>query len=222
MMRFPTPFLFAAISTMLALWTSAPTAIAADTALSHTQALHDLGDADASHRRAAVVRLGEVGEMPDAKALVAKLKDEDETTRGLAEESLWKIWSRSGDRRVDALYERGVDEMSSGSLDKAIVTFTGIIGMRPQFAEAWNKRATLYFMAGDYEKSLADCAEVMKRNPLHFGALAGYFQIYVALEDFERAVRYGRRALDINPNMDGIRQGVEALERKLGTTRRSA
>ncbi|HWH42646.1 MAG TPA: tetratricopeptide repeat protein [Usitatibacter sp.] len=222
MMRFPMPSLFAAVVTVLALWTSPPTAIGADAALSHTQALHDLTDADVSHRRAAAMRLGEVGEMSDANALVAKLKDEDETTRGLAEESLWKIWSRSGDRRVDALYERGVAEMSSGSIEKAVATFTRIIEMRPEFAEAWNKRATLYFMAGDYEKSLADCAEVMKRNPLHFGALAGYFQIYVALEDFERAVRYGRRALDINPNMEGIRQGVEALERKLGTTRRSA
>ena len=214
--------LFAAIVTLLALLTPAPGAIAAEAVLSHTQALHDLSAADVSHRRAAVVRLGELGEMSDAKALAAKLKDADETTRGLAEESMWKIWARSGDPRVDALYERGVGEMSSGSVEKAVATFTRIIEMRPQFAEAWNKRATLYFMAGDYEKSLADCAEVMKRNPLHFGALAGYFQIYVALEDFERAVRYGRRALDINPNMEGIRQGVEALERKLGTTRRSA
>ena len=222
MTRRSMPAVFALMTTLLVLCVAAPRAIAADAVLSRTQALHDLSDDDVSHRRAAVVRLGELGEMSDAKALAAKLKDTDETTRGLAEESLWKIWSRSGDRRVDALYARGVDEMSSGSLEKAVATFTRIIDMRPQFAEAWNKRATLYFMAGDYEKSLADCEEVMKRNPLHFGALAGYFQIYVALEDFERAVRYGRRALDINPNMEGIRQGVEALERKLGTTRRSA
>ncbi|HET7401515.1 MAG TPA: tetratricopeptide repeat protein [Usitatibacter sp.] len=222
MKRCSSPSVLAAITTLLALCGPAPRAIAADDALSRTQALHDLADDDVSHRRAAVVRLGELGEESDAKALVAKLKDADETIRSLAEESLWKIWSRSGDPRVDALYERGVDEMSSGSFERAVATFTRIIEMRPQFAEAWNKRATLYFMAGDYEKSLADCAEVMKRNPLHFGALAGYFQIYVALDDFERAVRYGRRALDINPNMEGIRQGVEALERKLGTTRRSA
>jgi len=221
-MRTSIPSLLAAVVALLAFSISAPTGSAADAQLSRTQALHDLADTDVSHRRAAVVRLGELGEMSDAQALAARLKDEDEATRSLAEESLWKVWSRSGDRRVDALYERGVEEMSSGEIDKAIATFTRIIGMRPQFAEAWNKRATLYFMAEDYEKSLADCAEVMKRNPLHFGALAGYFQIYVALDDFERAVRYGRRALDINPNMEGIRQGVEALERKLGTTRRSA
>ncbi|HET7403994.1 MAG TPA: tetratricopeptide repeat protein [Usitatibacter sp.] len=222
MTRRSMPALFALITSLLALFAAAPVAIAAEAVLSRTQALHDLSDDDASHRRAAVVRLGELGEMSDAKALAAKLKDADEAIRALAEDSLWKIWSRSGDPRVDALYARGVDEMSSGSLEKAVATFTRIIEMRPQFAEAWNKRATLYFMSGDYEKSLADCDEVMKRNPLHFGALAGYFQIYVALEDFERAVRYGRRALDINPNMEGIREGVEALERKLGTTRRSA
>jgi tetratricopeptide (TPR) repeat protein len=199
-----------------------PPALAAGPALSRTQALEHLSDAEASARREAVVRLGEVGLMPDAKALVAKLKDPDEAIRGVAEESLWKIWSRSGDRAVDALFERGMKEMSSGSMEKAVETFTRIIEMRPEFAEAWNKRATIYFLAGDYEKSLADCEEVMKLNPLHFGALAGYFQIYVALEDFERALRYGRRALEINPNMEGIRQGVESVERRLGVTERRA
>ena len=78
------------------------------------------------------------------------------------------------------------------------------------------EQATIYFLMEEYEKSLADCDEVMKRNPYHFGALAGYFQIYLQLDDPERAIRYGRRALAINPNMEGLKQTVEALERLLG------
>jgi len=74
----------------------------------------------------------------------------------------------------------------------------------------------VYFLMEEYEKSLADCDEVMKRNPYHFGALSGLFQIYMELEEYERAIRYGRRALAINPNLEGIKASIEAIERHLG------
>ena len=191
----------------------------ADTPLSRSQALQHLASPDAGKRREAAIRLGDVGVMADVKALVKELRDPDGTARQSAEESMWRIWSRSGNAKVDALYKRGVLEMADGEAEDAIATFTTIIEMKPDFAEAWNKRATVYFFVGDLEKSLADCDEVMKRNPYHFGALSGYFQIYVRLEDYERALRYARRALDINPNMDGMKENIEQLERMLGRTR---
>jgi len=194
-------------------------AVAAEPRLTRAQALQRLSDADAARRREAVARLGDVGVMEDAKALVAQLRDTDEETRAGAEESLWKIWARSGDEKVDALYRQGIRQMNEGLAKDAVATFSRIIKMKPGFAEAWNKRATLYFLMGEHEKSLADCDEVMKRNPYHFGALAGYFQIYVQMEDFERALKYGRRALEVNPNMDGVRNGVEAIERMLARNR---
>lgn len=191
-------------------------AFAAEPALSRTQALQRLSDADAGKRREAAQRLGDVGVMADASALVKELKDPDEEARAYAEQSLWKIWERSGDKNVDALYRKGVRQMATGQGEEAIATFSRIIQMKPAFAEAWNKRATVYFMMEEYEKSLADCDEVMKRNPYHFGALAGYFQIYLEMDDPERALRYGKRAIAINPNMEGLKQSVEALERQLG------
>jgi tetratricopeptide (TPR) repeat protein len=194
-------------------------AVAAEPRLTRAQALQSLSEADAPKRREAVARLGDVGVMADAAALVKRLRDTDEETRSGAEESLWKIWARSGDKKVDALYQLGVRQMSEGLAQEAVETFSGIIKMKPAFAEAWNKRATLYFLMGEPEKSLADCDEVMKRNPYHFGALAGYFQIHVELEDFESALKYGRRALEVNPNMEGVRKGVEAIERMLGRSR---
>ena len=175
-------------------------------------AVRALTKPDTRARREAASRLGEIGTMADARALVRALKDPDEETRENAEHALWRIWSRSGDAKIDELYAVGIHQMEEGELADAIATFTGIIERKPDFAEAWNKRATLYFLIGELRKSLADCDEVMKRNPYHFGALAGYSQIYIRLEYYERALDYARRALEVNPNMEGVRRSLPLLE----------
>jgi len=188
--------------------------------LSREQAVQSLSQADAQTRRDAASRLGEVGSMADVALLVKALRDPDEDTRDQAEQALWRIWARSGDPEVDRLYQTGIEQMNAGDLQRSIVTFTRIIELKPDFAEGWNKRATLYFLVGDLRKSLADCDEVMKRNPYHFGALAGYAQIYVRLEYYDRALEYSRRALKINPNMDGVRRNIDLIERLLEQRRR--
>jgi tetratricopeptide (TPR) repeat protein len=176
------------------------------------EAVRALAQPDARARRDAVARLGEIGTMDDARALVRALRDPDEDTRGNAEQALWRIWARSGDEAVDRLYAVGVHQMEEGEVRQSIATFTQIIERKPEFAEAWNKRATLYFILGDLRKSLADCDEVIKRNPWHFGALAGYTQIYIQLEYYDRALDYARRALEVNPNMEGVRRSLMLLE----------
>jgi tetratricopeptide (TPR) repeat protein len=188
--------------------------------LSRQQALDSLTRDDPQVRREAASRLGEIGTMDDVPTLVGALRDPDEDTRGEAQEALWQIWSRSGDGEVDRLYKVGVDQMAGGDPEAAIATFSRIIELKPDFAEGWNKRATLYFLTGDLRKSLADCDEVMKRNPYHFGALAGYAQIYVRLEQYERALEYARKALAINPNLDGMRRAADALEHAIEARRR--
>jgi tetratricopeptide (TPR) repeat protein len=187
--------------------------------LGRGEAAQLLSRGDAASRRDAALRLGEIGTTADVPTLVRALRDSDEDTRAEAERSLWRIWSRSGDPQVDRLFAAGVEQMAAGALQQSIVTFTRVIELRPGFAEGWNKRATLYFLTGDLTKSLADCAEVMKRNPYHFGALAGYAQIYVRLEQYERALTYARRALAINPNLDGVRSMSEMLEHVLAQRR---
>ncbi len=193
---------------------------AADEARSRQQALRDLGHADIQVRRAAAVRLGSVGRAFDVPALMRALRDPDEETRAVAESSIWSVWGRSGDSEIDALYQRGVDAMNSGQASEAIETFTLIIRRKPQFAEAWNKRATLYYFTGELEKSLRDCDEVIKRVPLHFGALAGYGLIYSQLDQPERALDYFRRALAINPNMHGVASNIERLQRLIDGKRK--
>ena len=180
--------------------------------LSREQAVRELSKADTKLRRDAASRLGEVGTMADATLLVKALRDADEDVRDRAEQALWRIWARSGDREVDKLYQVGVEQMSAGDLRQSIATFTRIIELKPEFAEGWNKRATLYFLVDDLRKSLADCDEVIKRNPIHFGALAGYAQIYVRLGYYDRALEYSRRALKVNPNMVGVTRNIELLE----------
>ena len=189
---------------------------------SRDQALADLTQADVEARRRAAAAMGGVGRMEDVPALVQALRDGDGIVRALAENSLWGVWSHSGDPEIDALFELGVEQMNLRQGPAAIAIFTRIIEKKPEFAEGWNKRATVYFLMGEYEQSLHDCDEVMKRNPSHFGALAGYGQIYLRLGLPERALPYFQRALAVNPNMEGVTQMIEEIKALLAEKRRES
>jgi tetratricopeptide (TPR) repeat protein len=186
---------------------------------SRAQALAALKKADPQERRRGALGLEAVGRMDDAPALIGALRDPDGTVRAIAEEAVWAVWSRSGDERTDELFRRGVTELGAERFAEAIATFTRVIELKPDFAEGWNKRATAYFLTGDYRRSLADCDEVIKRNPQHFGALSGYGQIYLQLDEPEKALEYFRRALEVNPNLEGVLTMIERLE-ALETRRR--
>jgi len=189
--------------------------------LTREQALTGIaGKEDVEARRQAAAWLGELGTMADAPVLLRALSDPDDVVRGLAEHSVWQVWSRSGDREIDALFQLGVGQLNQGDPEAAIETFTVIINRKPDFAEGWNKRATIYFLVGEYQKSLRDCDEVLKRNPDHFGALAGYGQIYLQLDQPEHALEYFQRALRVNPNMRQVEVAVEQLKRLIAEKRR--
>jgi len=160
--------------------------------------------------------------MTDQALLVKRLRDDDPFVRDLAAQGLWRLWSRSGEPAIDRLMAAGVQHMQSGRHAEAVAAFSEVIRRKPAFAEGWNKRATAYYVAGDYRRSLADCHEVMKRNPFHFGALSGYGQIYFQLEDYGKALHYWRRALEVNPNMRGVESNIEQTEELLEQKRRRA
>ncbi|WP_309684255.1 tetratricopeptide repeat protein [Polaromonas sp.] len=184
------------------------------------QALKAIEHPEPAVRRAAALRLGEVGAMMDADRLVAHLGDDDAPVRQLAEAALWQIWSRSGDGAIDALFLRGVQQMAASELTEALATFSEIIRKKPAFAEGWNKRATVYYLLGQYQLSMKDCDEVLKRNRQHFGALSGYGQIYLALGDPDRAQPYLERALRVNPNMAGVAATLRLIEQQREAKRR--
>jgi len=160
----------------------------------------------------AIVWLANHGTMADAALLEKRLRDDDEGVRAYAERGLWAIWSRSGDADVDRLMARGVEEMEQGNNRAAIATFSEVVKRKPDFAEGWNKRATVYYMVGDYQRSIADCSQVLKRNPGHFGALSGLGQIYYRMDDYEKSIEWFRKALEVNPNMGGVELNLKALE----------
>jgi tetratricopeptide (TPR) repeat protein len=179
---------------------------------SRQEALRSLGSADAAARAAGVAWIARNGAEADAAPLYDRLRDDSPMVRSFAEQALWMLWSRSGDEAVDRLLERGVDEMQSGRHAEAIATFSEVIRRKPAFAEGWNKRATALYLSGEFRRSLADCAEVVKRNPRHFGALSGAGLNHIELEEHRQALGWFRRALEVNPNMGAIDAEVRRLE----------
>lgn len=186
-----------------------------------TEALADLDNPTTERRAEAVVWLANHGRIEDQPLLLKRLRgDESPFVRGFAEQALWALWSRSGDAEIDRLMARGVDEMQAGRHAESIKTFSEVIRRRPAFAEGWNKRATVHYLAGNYKASIADCDEVLKRNPDHFGAISGYGQIYFRLERYEEALKWWRRALEVNPNMVGVEFNIKETERLIEEKRR--
>ena len=186
--------------------------LGASPGLSRSQALKALGDASATRRASAIDRLAEIGTMADAEVLVLRLRDSDENVRELAAMAMWLIWSRSGDRKIDRLLQRGVEQMRDGDLPAALATFSTVVRRKPAFAEGWNKRATVLYLMDQDEASLRDCDEVLKRNRHHFGALSGMAQIHLRRGDPERALAAYQRALEVNPNLDGGPEMLQFLE----------
>jgi len=177
---------------------------------------------DVQARRRAAAALAEAGTMADAPNLMAALRDPDARVRELAERALWEVWSRSGNDDIDHLLRAGIVEMQHGQLEASIDTFSEVIRRRPDFAEGWNKRATVYYLVGEYRRSAADCDEVLKRNPAHFGALSGYGMIWLRLDEPARALERFEQALAVNPNLDSVRETIEALRALLIQQRRNA
>ncbi|PYN64195.1 MAG: hypothetical protein DMD90_14700 [Candidatus Rokuibacteriota bacterium] len=197
-------------------------ATSASAKMSRDAALQALGQGDPEARRQAVTALGAMGTFDDVPKLAAALRDSDPLVRRLTERALWEVWSRSGDRDIDRLFAVGVEQMNDQQGAAAVQTFSEIIRRKPEFAEGWNKRATVYYVLGEYAKSLADCDEVMKRNPYHFGALSGYGMIYMELNEPARALTYFERALAVNPNLESVAEAVQMLRRLLIQQRRDA
>lgn len=183
-------------------------------------ALAGLDADDPGGRAEAIVWFAKHGTAADSKLLYPRLRDESARVRSYAETALWTLWSRSGDPALDELLARGVEEMNAGRQREAIATFSEVVRKMPSFTEAWNKRATAYYLAGRYSESIADCKQVLERNPRHFGALSGLGQIYLALGEDERALAWFRRALAVDPNLVGVALTIKALEDRIERRRK--
>jgi tetratricopeptide (TPR) repeat protein len=189
---------------------------------SREDALGALASNEVEARRFGAAALLEVGVLADAPALLHALKDSDAEVRRLAEAAVWAVWSRSGDAAVDSILQRGVVQMRDGQVEASVDTFSEVIRRRPDFAEGWNKRATAYYLLGEWRRSAADCDEVLQRNPQHFGALSGYGMIWLELDQPARALERFEQALAVNPNLESVQRTIDALRALLIKQRREA
>ncbi len=129
--------------------------------------------------------------------------------------ALWQHWHQSGDPRLDALLLEGVEAMQRQQLEEADGLFTRLIETAPQFAEGWNKRATVRYLAKNYVASIADCRETLARNPNHFGALSGQGLCHLMLSEFREAADLFRRALAVHPHLESGRANLRTALNEL-------
>jgi tetratricopeptide (TPR) repeat protein len=128
------------------------------------------------------------------------------------EAEIWTIWSQSENDDVNLLMGIGVNAMAREDYATALELFDKMVEVAPDFAEGWNKRATVLYLMGEIERSRADVDKVLELEPRHFGALSGLGLLYMAEGDAEKALDAFRRALAVNPTMPGPQQWVEELK----------
>jgi Flp pilus assembly protein TadD len=147
--------------------------------------------------------------MTESEALEA-LRGDDPTRAGQAEAALWAMWCRSGQRELDRQLTEAVAAMERRDFGGAERLLTALVEAAPEWAEAWNKRATVRYLAADYDGSIADCRETLGRKPHHFGALAGQGLCHMALSQFGPAAAMFRRALAVHPHLEAVRQNLRS------------
>jgi tetratricopeptide (TPR) repeat protein len=143
-----------------------------------------------------------------------KIAPDDETARAI-ERRIWAIWFVSPSDTANLLMSRVRKAVEDKDLDLALQLLDAIVKIRPDYVEAWNRRATIYFMKNDYGKSLADIRHVLKLEPRHFGALSGLGLILQELGDDRHALDVYRRTLKIYPRIQRVPDTVKTLEEKV-------
>lgn len=132
------------------------------------------------------------------------------------EREIWLRWTQHDDPAVAALMAEAGLAMAVDDLDQALAALDRVVAMAPDFAEGWNRRATVFYLAGRPQVSLADIERVLALEPRHFGALAGRGLCLIALDRPAEAAEAYAAALAIHPQMQGARQRLDTLRRGLG------
>jgi tetratricopeptide (TPR) repeat protein len=154
---------------------------------------------------------------PRLDGLFAQLADATSVAEGaMLERQIWDLWYDVDDDAVDARLREGAAAMERGDGTAALAAFDAVVGMKPDFAEGWNRRATLYFLMQRFPESVADIERTLELEPRHFGALSGLALIrktqnepFAALEALERVAR-------IHPRMPHLMERVDELTSMLG------
>ena len=152
--------------------------------------------------------------------LFNKLKINNTTLIYEVEQKIWEIWStHPNNQKLTERLAEGSELVRNKQLLKAINIFTEVIDLDPKWAEAWNKRATVLYMMGDYKASQKDIYKVLELEKRHFGALAGQGLVNIKLENYEKAIESYKKAKEIYPTMKSpeimIKQIKELIKQEL-------
>lgn len=154
---------------------------------------------------------------PRLNRLFSELLHSQTSSNGKAqlESQIWSIWMIHDDPYTQYLLRKGSAEMTVGNLSSAETSFTSLVKLAPEFAEAWNKRATLRYIQNRFEHSIADIRKTLLLEPRHFGAIAGLGLNFEALGERDAAISAYEEALVVNPHMKHIKEKLKALKQSI-------
>jgi tetratricopeptide (TPR) repeat protein len=153
---------------------------------------------------------------PQLDGLFQQLHDApDPVSARPIEQHIWAIWTAHPDSAVNSLMKTGIEQMAQRDYGSALKTFEQMVQLAPEFAEGWNKRATVHWLLGNYQESLTDIDKTLALEPRHFGALSGRGLVYIGLEKWDLALEAFDDALVVYPQMVGPRANAEAIRRML-------
>jgi tetratricopeptide (TPR) repeat protein len=170
---------------------------------------------DRMTRRAAVLALGLLADYGSNAAVGRALLDDDRGVRLLAENAIRHLWCRVGTQEQRLLLADVIELNLEQKFHEAVAEATRLIDRAPWLSEAWNQRALALFSVGRFAESIHDCHQALEINPYHFGAAAGMGQCHLQLSNSVSALECFRRALKLNPNLEGVRAHVQHLQRSL-------
>jgi tetratricopeptide (TPR) repeat protein len=166
-------------------------------------------------RRSAILALGFLGEFDCNETMGRALVDSDRAVRMLADHGIREIWHRQGTPSQQSIIHRLYRLNAQDRLHEVIDTATNLIDVNPELGEAWNQRAIAFCANGDFESAIADCRETLICNRYHFPAAMGLAHCCLQMDDPYAALEGFRLALEINPDLDGVRNHISHLERIL-------
>lgn len=171
-------------------------------------------DKDAVARELAAAEGENEGEGNLSQELLDKLKTTETDAEAAAlEEEVWDAWLVSGSPTVDILMQRGLEYQQQENLEAARGAFDRAISLKPDYAEAWNRRAVLFFNEGKYDEAIADLETAITQEKRHFGAWIGLAMIFESIERPEAALLAYDKALAIHPHAEAAVQGKKRLDR---------
>jgi tetratricopeptide (TPR) repeat protein len=151
--------------------------------------------------------------LSDLYALLATAEDE-ESAKAISD-AIERVWLHSGSATIDLLMDRSIKAMSEKKADLALKLLDHVVALAPDFTEAWNRRAYVYFVQSDVERALGDLRRVLALDPNHFKALDGLAQILREIGQKKAALKAFKQLLDVHPYWSGAKQAVEELEREV-------